>query len=410
MNLEKLFTAKAAKERKGKQGTSLVVKITNVVIASKFALALISLASLSVLGGSNAGFWLNKHAMPTVSTPMVRFLPALAAVALLSADLYAGSGVAASNASSGSRSAAAPQAQAPSYPYRPVRLIVLFPPGGSDTVARMLGQKLSEKLGQQLVIDNRAGAAGTIGANIAAKAAADGYTLLFATASFAMTAGFYRNLPYDPVRDFAAIGSVASQPFLLVAHPSLPTNTVKELVALAKAKPDQLIYGSTGAGAAGHLATEMFISMTGIRITHVPYKGTGPAITAVIAGEVPFVFAVIGSALPSVRAGKLKALAVTSVRRSALAPDLPTVAESGVPGYEAVTWFGILAPRGTPQSIIGLLNGEIVAVLRSNDFHDRLVAMGIEPVVSTPKEFADFLQTEIAKWGKVIRDAGIRAE
>jgi tripartite-type tricarboxylate transporter receptor subunit TctC len=154
----------------------------------------------------------------------------------------------------------------------------------------------------------------------------------------------------------------------------------------------------------------MFISMTGIRITHVPYKGTGPAITAVIAGEVPFVFAVIGSALPSVRAGKLKALAVTSVRRSALAPDLPTVAESGVPGYEAVTWFGILAPRGTPQSIIGLLNREIVAVLRSNDFHDRLVAMGIEPVVSTPKEFADFLQTEIAKWGKVIRDAGIRAE
>jgi tripartite-type tricarboxylate transporter receptor subunit TctC len=296
---------------------------------------------------------------------------------------------------------------APDYPLRPVRMIVLFPPGGSDTVARMLGQKLAERLGQPFVIDNRPGAAGVIGADIVAKSPADGYTLLFATASFAIAAGFERKLPYDSVRDFSAIGFVASVPFVLLTHPSVAVSSVQELLALAKAKPDQMNASSAGTGGAGHLATEVFKSMSGARITHVPYKGTGPALTALLAGETQLMFASIGGGLPQARAGKVKALAVTSARRSSLAPELPTVAESGVPGYDAITWYGVLAPRATPPAAIRMLNREIVAVLGAAEFRERLAALGIEPTASTPQEFADYLKADIAKWARAIRDAGV---
>ena len=338
---------------------------------------------------------------------MFRFPPALMFAALLPLSLHVVSDATAANVSGDRKSATAPPGSTPDYPYRPVRFIVTFAPGGSDVVARMLGLKLSEKLGQPFVVDNRPGAGSTLGTAIAAKAAADGYTLLFATGSFAVAPGFYKNLPYDPVKDFAAVGSVGSQPFMLVTHPSVPANSVKELIALAKSKPNQLNYASTGTGGIGHLASELFKSMTGVRITHVPYKGTGPAVMAVLAGEVQLMFPNVSGSLQQVRDGKLKALAVASARRSALAPDLPTFAEAGVPGYEAGTWYGVAAPRGTPQSVIGLLNREIVAVLQGNEFRERLAALGIEPVVSTPKEFADFVQAEIAKWARVIKDAGV---
>ncbi len=296
---------------------------------------------------------------------------------------------------------------APEYPLRPVRMIVLFPPGGSDTVARMLGQRLAERLGQPFVIDNRPGAAGVIGADIAAKSPADGHTLLFATASFAVSSGFDRKLPYDAVKDFSAIGFVASVPFLLVTHPTVAANSVQELIALSKAKPDQLNVSSSGTGAAGHLVAEIFNRMSGARITHVPYKGTGPALTAVLAGEAQLMFSSIGAALPQARAGKLRALAVSSAKRSSLAPDLPTIAEAGVPGFDVITWYGVLAPRATSSAVIAMLNREIVVVLNTSEFRERLAAIGIEPTSSTPREFADYLKADIVKWAGAIRDAGV---
>jgi tripartite-type tricarboxylate transporter receptor subunit TctC len=286
-------------------------------------------------------------------------------------------------------------------------MIVLFPPGGSDTVARMLGQKLAERLGQPFVIDNCHGAAGVIGADIVAKSPADGYTLLFATASFAIAAGFERKLPYESIRDFSAIGFVASVPFVLLTHPSVAANSVQELLALARARPNQLNASSAGTGGAGHLATEVFKSMSGARITHIPYKGTGPALTALLAGEAQLMLASIGGGLPQARAGKLRALAVSSAKRSSLAPELPTVAESGVPGYDAITWYGVLAPRATPPAAIGILDREIIAVLGAAEFRERLAALGIEPTPSTPQEFANYLKADIAKWARAIKDAGV---
>jgi tripartite-type tricarboxylate transporter receptor subunit TctC len=294
-----------------------------------------------------------------------------------------------------------------SYPERPVRFIVPFPPGGSDTVARMIGQKLGEKFGQQFVIDNRAGAGGTLGAAIAAKAPADGYTILFATASFAISASLYRDLPYDSIRDFTAVGLVSSGPMLVVVHPSLPVASIRDLIAYARAKPDALNFASTGAGTITHLAAELFKSMTGVRLTHVPYKGSGPAQTDLLGGQVQLMFDVIGAALPHARAGKVKALAVTSAMRSALVPDIPTVAESGVADYDASTWYGVLAPRGTPRRIVSRLNNQIVATLGSAEFRERLGALGFEPQITTPEQFADALRTDIAKWARTIKDAGI---
>jgi len=290
------------------------------------------------------------------------------------------------------------------YPNRPIRVVIQFPPGGSDTVARILCQKMGEHLGQPFVIDNRPGAAGVIGATIVAKAAPDGYTLLFATASFAMTAAFSKKLPYDSIRDFDAIGFIGSQPFVLVVHPSVAANSVKELIALAKTKP--LNFGSTGTGGAGHLTHELFNNMAGIKGTHVPYKGTGPLVTALIAGEVAVGMPNISGVWGQVRAGKLKALGVSSLKRTAFAPELPTIAEMGVPGYESATWYGLTAPRGTPPAAISVLNREIAVALKT-EVRDKLAAIGVEAAPSTPKEFTDYMRAEIAKWSRIIKAAAI---
>ena len=293
------------------------------------------------------------------------------------------------------------------YPQRPIRLVVLFPPGGSDTVARMFGQRAAERLGQPIVIDNRPGAAGVIGADIVAKSPADGYTLLFATASFAMNSAWDRKLPYDANRDFTAIGMLAYTPFLLTVHPTLPVTTVKEFIALAKSKPDQLNVSITGAGGIGHLGTAMFANMAGIKLNVVPYKGTGPALTAALAGEVHLTMVTIGTSLPYARAGKLRALGVSSVRRSALAPDIPAIAEAGVPGLDVVTWYGLSAPRNLPTAIVNRLHAEMEAVAKVAEFREQIAALGIEPQISSSRDFAEFIKSDIARWSRAIKDTGI---
>jgi tripartite-type tricarboxylate transporter receptor subunit TctC len=293
------------------------------------------------------------------------------------------------------------------YPQRPIRLVVLFPPGGSDTVARMFGQRAGDRLGQPFVIDNRAGAAGVIGADIVAKSPPDGYTLLFATASFAMTSAWDRKLPYDAVRDFTAIGMLAYTPFMLTVHPTVPVNSVKEFIAYAKARPDQLNVSTTGAGGIGHLGTAAFATLAGIRLNYVPYKGTGPALTAALAGEVHLTMVTIGTSLPHTRSGRLRALGVSSARRSALAPDIPTIAEAGVPGMDVVTWYGLSAPRNLPAPIVDRLHREIVEISKSTEYREQIAALGIEPQVTSPREFGEYMQSEITRWARTIKDAGI---
>ncbi len=302
-------------------------------------------------------------------------------------------------------------AGAQSYPVRPVRLIAPSSPGsGVDIVARIVGQKLSENLKQQVVIENRAGAGANLGAEIAAKATPDGYTLFMGTPAHAINTSLYRRLNYDIVKDFIPISLVTTGQYVLVVHPSLPAKNVKELIALAKARPGQLNYASAGNGNATHLAGELFKSLTKLNIVHVPYKGTGPALTDLIGGQVQFMFANLTAGLPHIKSGKLRALAVTGAARSSAAPDIPTVIESGVPGYTVTSWYGVLAPAATSQEIINRLNGEIARVMRSPDMKDRLAGEGAEPASSTPAEFAAFIKTEIAKWGKVVREAGISAD
>jgi tripartite-type tricarboxylate transporter receptor subunit TctC len=290
------------------------------------------------------------------------------------------------------------------YPNRPIRVVIQFAPGGSDVVARILCQKMTESLGQPFVIDNRPGAAGVIGANIVAKAAPDGYTTLFATASFAVTAAFNQQLPYDSIKDFDSIGFIGSQPFALVVHPAVPVNSVKEFIALSKAKP--LNFASAGGGGVGHLTQELFNHLTGIKATHIPYKGTGPMVTALIAGEVPAAMVNISGSWAHVRGGRLKALGVASLKRTAFAPELPTIAESGVPGFEGGTWYGLTAPRGTSAAAITVLNREMAAALKT-DAREKLVALGVELAPSTPQEFSNYMLAEVAKWRKIIKVAGI---
>ena len=290
------------------------------------------------------------------------------------------------------------------YPNRPIRVVIQFAPGGSDVVARILCQKMGESLRQPFVIDNRPGAAGVIGANIVAKAAPDGYTTLFATASFAVTAAFSKNLPYDSIKDFDSIGFIGSQPFILVVHPSLPVNSVKEFIAYAKAKPQNFV--SAGTGGIGHLTHELFNSMMGIKGTHVPYKGTGPMVTALVAGEVAVGMPNISGVWGQVRAGRLKALGVSSLKRTAFAPELPTIAEMGVPGFESGTWYGLTSPRGTPATAINALNREMIAALKT-EVREKLAAIGVDVAPSTPKEFTAYMRAEIAKWSSIIKEAGI---
>ena len=307
---------------------------------------------------------------------------------------------------------ATPQALAQqTYPNKPVRVIAASSPGSAvDIVARIIAPKLSERLGQQVVIDNRAGAGGNLGAEIAAKAAPDGYNLFMGTPAQTINPGLYRALNYDLVRDFAPVTLVTTGHYSIVVHPSLPVKSVRELIALARAKPGQLLYASAGNGNATHLAAALFSSLTHVDMVHVPYKGSGPALTDLIGGQVQLMFSNLTASLPYVKSGRLRALAVTGEKRSPAAPELPTVMEAGVPGYVVISWFGVMAPTGTPREIVMRLNGDIAQVMRSPDIRERLATDGAEPTFSTPEKFGDFIKTEIAQWTKVIRDAKINPE
>ena len=301
-------------------------------------------------------------------------------------------------------------AHAQTYPAKPIRLVVPQPPGGgNDTIARMISQKLSVTLRQQIAVDNRAGAGGLIGADIAAKAPPDGYTLLLGNvAALAIIPNVQKKVPYDALKDFAPISLIASAPLLVVVHPSLPVTTVKQLIALAKAKPGQLNYASNGVGSSTHLATEMFKLMTKTDLVHVPYKGLGPATTDLLSGQVQLMFSSAVAMMPHAQAGRLRAIAMTGAKRSSAIPNIPTVAEAGVPDYESGSWYGILAPAGTPREIVDLLNREIVAAVRSSDISDRLAAEAVIPIGSTPAEFAAHIQKEYARIGNVIRSSGAK--
>jgi tripartite-type tricarboxylate transporter receptor subunit TctC len=307
---------------------------------------------------------------------------------------------------------AANLAYAQSYPAKPIRMIVPFAPGGGvDFTARLVGQKLGAALNQSVVADNRAGAAGVIGTELAAKAPPDGYTLLLGSAGpLAILPGMGGRLPYDPLRDFAAVALVASLPFLLVVHPSLAVKSVPELIAHAKARPGQLNYGTAGNGSTTHLATELFKSMAQVDIVHVPYKGVAPAVADLLAGQVQLMAGDLSTLMPQVRAGKLRALAVTGAKRSALAPELPTIAESGVAGFEASGWFGVLAPAATPRALVGRLNAVINSGIAAADARERLGALGGDVASGTAGEFSARIRDDLAKWGRLIASLGLKAE
>ena len=301
------------------------------------------------------------------------------------------------------------EAPAQDYPVKSIRLVVPFPPGGgNDTIARLLGQKLAPALGQQVLVDNRPGAGGTIGAEIAAKSPPDGYTLFLAgVASHGINPNLRRQLPYDPVRDFSGVSLIASAPLLVVVHPSLPVASIKQLVALAKARPGAVNYASNGSGSSSHLAVELFAMTTGTVMTHIPYKGVALALTDLMSGQVQLAFSSAVSMLPQVKAGKLRAIAMTGAKRSQAIPDIPTVAEAGVPGYETGSWYGIVAPAKTPRPVIERLSREIAAVTRSAEISGRLMDEAVIPIGSTAEEFDAHIRRELARWAKVIAKARI---
>lgn len=300
---------------------------------------------------------------------------------------------------------------AQSYPSKPIRFIVPWPPGGgADVLSRIISPKLGDVLGQQVVVDNRGGAAGNIGAEMAAKSPPDGYTIVFAYAgTHAINPSIYSKLPFKE-SDFAPIIWTAEVPQVLVVHPSLPVKNVKELIALAKAKPDQLSYGSSGSGAMNHLTGALFTMMTKTKITHVPYKGGGPAAIALLSGEISMIFGEPATVVQQIKAGKVRALAVTSSKRALALPELPTIAESGVPGYEVTSWNAILAPAGTSKDIIAKLNAEINKLIVMPEMKQRLIDNGFEPVGGTPEKAADKIHSEIAKWAPVVKAAGIKVD
>jgi len=300
---------------------------------------------------------------------------------------------------------------AQTYPSKPVRLLVgNAPGGGSDFVARLLAQHLSGAFGQQVVVDNRPGAAGIIAADLTAKAPADGYTLVVVASSHASSVNLYRKLPFDPVKDFSPLTQLTANYFFLVVNPSSPASSVRDFVGLAKAKKGELTYGSAGSGQGAHLGMELLKSLAGFQAVHVPYNGIGPATAALLANQVEVALLTPPSTVPLMKAGKLRVLGVTSLKRLALLPDIPTVAESGFPGYEVNNWVGLLAPAGTPKEVIARIYQETVKSLKSSDVVERLSAVVTEPVGSTPQEFAMFMQAEITKWGKVIKQSGARAD
>jgi tripartite-type tricarboxylate transporter receptor subunit TctC len=298
------------------------------------------------------------------------------------------------------------------FPEKPVRFVIGFTPGGpSDILARAVAQKLNERWGQQVVVENRPGAGGNIAAEAVAKSAPDGHTWLLGNNSILATNhALYRKLAYDPVKDFAPVALVAVQPNILVVHPEVQAKTVSDLVLLAKQNPGKLNYASSGAGAAAHLAGELFKTMAGVDIVHVPYKGAQPALTDVVAGQVQLMFATSASVIPYMKNGRLRALAVTTARRSPSVPELPTIAEAGLPGFEATTWHGVVVAAATPAALVQRLNQDINAVLKEKDLNERLSGLGAEVLTGTPREFADYIAREIPKWTKVVKDSGARAD
>ncbi len=298
------------------------------------------------------------------------------------------------------------------YPNRPVKVIVAFPPGqATDQAARAVSQKLSESLGQQFFVENKPGAASIIGSELAAKSPNDGYTLFMGSSgSLAVNPGMYAKLPYDPVRDFTPISLALKVPFFLVVHPSVPATSVKELVTYLKANPGKVNFGSAGNGASNHLSSELFKSVTGVTMVHVPYKGSPPAVTDLLAGQLGLMFETGPLILPHAKAGRLKVLAVGSLQRSLAAPELVTIAESGYPGFETVGWAGFLAPTGTPKEIVAKLNAEIVRIIAQPEVGARFVTLGAELASSTPEDFGAYIKSETAKWGKVIKESGAKAD
>ena len=308
---------------------------------------------------------------------------------------------------------AATAAQAQAYPARPIRFVVPYAPGGPlDLIARAIGQKLTEATGQAVVVDNKPGAGGNIGADIVAKAAPDGYTIVMgAVATHAINPTLYPKIPYDPVKDFTPVAMVAVVPNVLVVNPALPVKSVKELIDFAKARPSYLNFASGSTGSTGHLAGELFNALAGVQMVHIPYKGGAPAMADLLVGQVQLMFDNLANALPQVKAGKLRALAVTTAQRAAFAPDLPTLAEAGVPGFDLTTWFGIFLPGNAPRDIVLRLNTEINKALNAPDMKDRLEKMGAEPPANnTPERFAAFIKVEFDKYARVIKASGAKVE
>lgn len=293
------------------------------------------------------------------------------------------------------------------YPSKPIRFVVPLSAGAGDTLTRTIGQKMSESWNQPVVVENRPGAGSTIGTEIVAKATPDGYTLLMASFSHAVNPSLYAKLPYDTLKDFAAVTLIGSAPNVLTVHPSVPANSVADVIALAKAQPGKLNFASAGNGSSSHMAGELFKSLTGAQIVHVPYKGAAPAMTDLLAGQVQMAFDPLPSSLANIKAGKLRPIAVTSAKRSGALPEVPTVGET-VPGYELAVWYGVVAPANTPKEIVGRVHTEIVKVLSMPDVRERVAGLGFETTSGTPEQFQAFIETEVAKWGKVVREAGLR--
>jgi tripartite-type tricarboxylate transporter receptor subunit TctC len=305
--------------------------------------------------------------------------------------------------------ALAPSTARADYPDRPIRIIVPYTPGGTvDVLARMIGPKLTEAWGQPIVIENRPGAGGNIGADFVAKSPADGYTLFLSTnAPLTINVALYKSVKYDPLKDFAPIIVAGENALLLVANPSVPANSLKELIALAKAKPGELSAGTSGLGTTAHLSLEQFNKLAGVKLTHIPYRGGAPSVQAAVAGEVPLTFTDIVPAVPLVREGRLRALATTGARRAGVAPDVPTMAEQGLAGFNIVAWVGLVAPAGTPKEIVTKLNREVLKALNEPDLRGKLVAMGIDPIGNSPEEFSELLRTDVPRWKTIVTEAGI---
>lgn len=305
---------------------------------------------------------------------------------------------------------AAPYAAAQQYPSKPVRIIVPFAPGGgSDFTARLMAQKLTERYGQSFIVENRAGAGGDLGAELALKAPPDGYTLLLISASYTVNPSVYK-LSFDPIKDIAPVIQISGGPYVVAVHPSVPAKTLAEFVNYARAQPEKLAYGSSGNGSVMHVSTAYFLDSAKIKVLHVPYKGTGPALQDTLGGQVQLIFGAVPTTLPHVKAGKLRGLAVTTQKRIAAAPELPTIAESGYPDYEVTNWHGLVAPRGVPREVIEQLNRDINSMLGSDDFKKVLANDGLEPAGGPSSRFAEVLARETARWAKVVQQAGIKAE